>query len=167
MYMEVHQLKKQGFGISAIAKKCDLSRTTVYRYLEKDFSEVVEWVEELQTRQRKLDPYRTHMLDWLQEHPDLSASQISDWLAERFQVKSIGDSTVRSYVKELREHYHLPKTITKRVYEAIPELPPGKQLQVDFGEITVKTTEKRQKKVYVIAFVLSHSRMKYAEWLDR
>jgi transposase len=167
MYMEVHQLKKQGFGVAAIARKCGLSRTTVYRYLEKDFSEVVEWVEELQTRQRKLDPYRAHILGWLQEHPDLSASQISDWLEERYQVQSVGDSTVRSYVKELREHYHLPKTTIKRVYEAIPELPPGKQLQVDFGEITVRTTEKKKKKVYVIAFVLSHSRMKYAEWLDR
>lgn len=167
MHMEVQQLKKQGFGVAAIARKCGVSRNTIYRYLEKDMGEVMEWVEELQTRQRKLDPYRIHILSWLQEHPDLSASQISYWLEERFKVQAIGDSTVRNYVKELREQYHLPKVKTKRVYEAIPELPPGKQMQVDFGEIIVYTAEKKSKKLYVIAFVLSHSRMKYAEWLDR
>ena len=31
--VEVHQLKKTGFKIAAIARKCNLSRTTVYDYL--------------------------------------------------------------------------------------------------------------------------------------
>ncbi|WP_153004937.1 helix-turn-helix domain-containing protein, partial [Oceanobacillus picturae] len=35
--LEVHQLKKQGFKIAAIARKCNLSRTTVYDYLERDY----------------------------------------------------------------------------------------------------------------------------------
>lgn len=40
-------------------------------------------------------------------------------------------------------------------------------MQVDFGEITVRTTQGGKIKIYVIAFVLSHSRYKYAEWQDR
>ncbi|WP_153004934.1 helix-turn-helix domain-containing protein, partial [Oceanobacillus picturae] len=56
--LEVHQLKKQGFKIAAIARKCNLSRTTVYDYLERDYEEVYKWVEELKTRRRKLDPYQ-------------------------------------------------------------------------------------------------------------
>src|SRR5690625_6346982 len=40
-------------------------------------------------------------------------------------------------------------------------------MQVDFGETTVETTEKSKQKLYGIAFVLSHSRYKYAEWQDR
>src|SRR5699024_7016560 len=81
--------------------------------------------------------------------------------------KDIGDSTVRTYVRELREQYHIPKTTALRTYEAVEELPKAKQMQVDFGEDTVETTEKKKKKIYCIAFVLSHSRQKYAEWQDK
>ena len=78
----------------------------------------------------------------------------------------VGDSTVRSYVRELREQYHIPKTLTFRSYEALEELPKGKQMQVDFGEKKVETVENKWKKLYVIAFVLSHSRYKYSEWQE-
>lgn len=167
LIVQVHQLKKQGFKVAAIARKCNLSRTTVYDYLEKDFEEAYRWVNELRTRKKKLDPYKDQILAWLKEHPDLSASQVSDWLEERCSFTDIGDSTVRSYVRELREQYHIPKTLTFRSYEALEELPKGKQMQVDFGEKKVRTTENKWKKLYVIAFVLSHSRYKYAEWQER
>lgn len=39
-------------------------------------------------------------------------------------------------------------------------------MQVDFGEKKVRTIENKWKKLYVIAFVLSHSRYKYAEWQE-
>lgn len=38
-HVYVHQLKREGFSIAAIARKCDLSRNTVYTYLEMDFQE--------------------------------------------------------------------------------------------------------------------------------
>ncbi len=165
--VEVHQLKRQGFKVAAIARKCNLSRTTVYEYLERDFDEACRWVEDLKSRQRKLDPFQDQIMGWLKEHPDLSASQISDWLEERCSFTEVGDSTVRTYIRELREKYHIPKTVTFRSYEAVEELPKGKQMQVDFGEIKVKTFEGKWIKIYVIAFVLSHSRYKYAEWQER
>lgn len=167
MIVQVHQLKKQGFKVAAIARKCNLSRTTVYEYLEKDFEEACEWTEGLKTRRRKLDPYRDDILGWLKEHGDLSASQISDWLEERYHFKEAGDSTIRTYVRELREIYHIPKSLNYRSYEAIEELPKGKQMQVDFGEIKVNTSKKKMIKLYVIVFVLSHSRFKYAVWQKR
>jgi DNA-binding NarL/FixJ family response regulator len=40
MYLEVHQLKEQGFKVAAIAKKLKLSRNTVYKYLDMDFNSV-------------------------------------------------------------------------------------------------------------------------------
>lgn len=165
--VQVHQLKKQGFNIAAIARKCNLSRTTVYEYLEMDFEQACRWTEELKTRKRKLDPYQDQILNWLKEHPDLSASQISDWLEEQCNFKSAGDSTVRTYVRELREKYHIPKSLTYRSYEAVEELPKGKQMQVDFGEVKLKTYDRKTIKIYVIAFVLSHSRFKYAYWQER
>jgi len=50
--VQVHQLKRQGFKVAAIARKCNLSRTTVYDYLEKDFEEAYRWVNELRTRKK-------------------------------------------------------------------------------------------------------------------
>ena len=35
MYMEIHQLLNQGFNKTQVAKKLNISRTTVYRYLNK------------------------------------------------------------------------------------------------------------------------------------
>lgn len=166
-HVQIHQLKEEGFSVAAIARKVNVSRNTVYSYLNMEFEEATEWVDDLKTRKRKLDPYRLQILNWLKEHPDLSASQISDWLEERCSFKDVGESTVRTYVRELRELYHIPKSFTFRSYEAVPELPKGKQLQVDFGELRVKTHQDQTIKVYVIAFVLSHSRYKYAEWQDR
>lgn len=110
--VEVHKLKKQGFKIFTIARKCNLYRTTVYEYLEIDFEKACKWVEKLKIKKRKLDPYRDDILSWLKEHPDLSASQIPDWLEERCHFKDVSGSTVRTYVREMREEKHIPKALT-------------------------------------------------------
>ena len=80
----------------------------------------------------------------------------------------MSESTVRSYVRNLRKEYNIPKEINKkRDYEAIPDPEMGKQVQVDFGETRQKTPENKTVKLYFIAFVLSNSRYKYTEFLDR
>ena len=51
-----------------------------------------------------------------------------------------------------------------REYEAVPELPMGKQMQVDFGQKVMPNVDGGQTKVYVAAFVLSRSRYKYPRY---
>ncbi|MFD2658613.1 IS21 family transposase [Gracilibacillus thailandensis] len=167
MYMDIYQMKQQGFKIRRIARKLGVSRTTVYKYLEKSPEEIAEWMASTQKRKRKLDQYELLIHTWLSEHPDLSGAQVHDWLKERYPNVTVGESTVRGYVKEMREKYNIPKEIYPRSYEAVPELPMGQQAQVDFGQTKQKTANGQTKKLYVICFVLSHSRYKYAEWLDR
>jgi transposase len=96
----------------------------------------------------------------LKKHPDLSSAQIEDWLRERYPTIEIGGSTIRGYVSEIRDIYHIPKEIHIRPHEAVEELPMGHQVQVDWGEITVKNTGNKEVKLYFITFVLSHSRYK-------
>lgn len=67
----------------------------------------------------------------------------------------------------MREIYHIEKTDEPRDYEAVDEQPPGKQMQVDWGQTIQKSTQKKEVKLYFIAFVLAHSRQKYMEWQDR
>lgn len=106
-------------------------------------------------------------MTWLQEHPSISGAQILDWLQEKFPEIEVGESTVRRYVNEMREIYHIEKTDEPRDYEAVDEQPPGKQMQVDWGQTIQKSTQKKEVKLYFIAFVLAHSRQKYMEWQDR
>nr|WP_245683845.1 IS21 family transposase [Vulcanibacillus modesticaldus] len=150
-----------------MAKKLGISRTTVYKYLDKDFDEISIWIASTRERKKKLDSYKDLILSWLKEHPDLSAAQIYDWLMEGYPGLKVGESTVRSYVRVLRDEYQILKTETKRTYQAIPDPPMGQQAQVDFGQTIQKTSEGNEIKLYFIAFVLSHSRHKYMEWLDR
>jgi transposase len=47
LYIEVHQLRKQGFKIAAISKKLKISRNTVYKYLEMPLEEATDWINSL------------------------------------------------------------------------------------------------------------------------
>src|SRR5699024_4080019 len=165
--MEIYQLKQQGFKVRRIARKLGISRTTVYKYLDKSPEEMSGWLASTKTRTKKLDPYELVIHTWLSEHPDLSAAQIHDWLRERYENLVVAESTVRNYVKELREKYSIQKVVEKRAYEAIPDPPMGEQAQVDFGQTKQKTPEGKEVTLNFISFVLSHSRYKYIEWLAR
>lgn len=167
MYMEIHQLIKKGFSKTKVAEKLGISRSTVHRYLKKNPSDMSKWVDSIQTRTKKLDPYKELILSWLREHPDMSAAQVEDWLKERYEDLEVGESTVRSYVRELREEYKIRKETSSRIYEAILDSPMGEQIQVDFGHTKQKAADSKEVKLNFIAFVLSNSRYKYTEWLDR
>jgi transposase len=169
LYSDIQLLRRKGFSISKIAKKMGVSRNTVYKYLEMNPMEVSEWMAATKVRSKKLDPFRDIILVWLKEHPDLSSAQVEDWLKERYgkELGKIGEATIRRFVRGIREQYHIPKVTVKRSYQAIPDPPMGKQIQVDFGEIKVRDTNNQEKRLWFISFVLSHSRFKYVEWLDR
>src|SRR5690606_2470374 len=167
LYIEIHRLHKEGFSKSAIARKLNISRNRVIDYLNMTTDDFEEFLSTLRTREKKLDPYHDEILGWLKKHPDLTGAQAYDWLEEKSGFKDVTEKTVRNYLIEMMDYYHIPKVNIQRTYSAVPELPMGKQAQVDFGQTIVKKKQGENKKLYFIAFVLSHSRYKYVEWLDR
>ncbi len=166
LYIDIHRLHERNLRVSQIARELKIARNTVYKYLNLTFEEAVEEFGPID-RKKKLDPYRDWIVNWLQEHPSMSGAQVLDWLQERFPKIEVGESTVRRYVNEMREIYQIEKTADPREYEAVAEQPPGKQMQVDWGQTIQKTSQKKEVKLYFIAFVLAHSRHKYMEWQDR
>jgi len=92
----------------------------------------------------------------------VSAAQICDWLKEHYNA-DYQERTVSRYVKELREVHNLPKTQETQSYEAVEDMPPGKQIQADFGEKWMVSVNGGRVKVRFAAFVLSNSRYKYIE----
>ena len=167
IYIEIHRLYKEGFSKSAISRKLNISRNRVIDYLNKSPEDFEEFLSSLRTREKKLDLYQREILDWLREYPDLTGAQVYDWLEEKLGVKNVSENTVRNYLNEMRDFYHIPKINVSRTYSSVPELPMGQQAQVDFGQTVVKDKQGNNKRLYFIAFVLSHSRYKYVEWLDR
>lgn len=167
MYVDIRGMYNQKYSISAIAKKLDISRNTVYKYVNKTPEEMAEWTASTMTRKKKLDEHKELILYWLREYPDVSAAQVQDWLKEKFPTYKVGESTVRSYVRGLREEYGIQKEARARDYEAVPDPPMGKQIQVDFGFMTVKNKQGKPVKLVFIAFVLAHSRYKYVEFQNR
>jgi transposase len=98
----------------------------------------------------------------------MTGAQVRDWLAERYQVDA-QERTVRRLVSRLREKHGITrKSEPVREYEAVELLPKGKQLQLDFGEKTVRDAySSRYIKLYFAVFTLSHSRYKWGIFQDR
>ena len=167
MYGQIYALKNKGFNISQIAYETGLSRPTIYKYLDMNLEEIESWCNDLTVRSKKLDPYRARILQWLNQYPHMSSAQIYDWLLEIDGDLDCAESTVRLYVKNIREAEGIIKNPQARSYMAVPEFEPGKQTQVDWGESWQKNIDGGQTKLYFISFVLSYSRYKFAYWLDR
>lgn len=167
MYYRMQELKQLGLNKSQVAHYLGVARNTLYKYWDMTPLEYEKILKEAYTRESKLDPYETVILEWLTLYPDLSAAQIKDWLEEKLSFREVGESTVRRYVSVLRKEYNIPKLREKRAYEAVPDPPMGHQAQVDFGVVKMLDYRGIEHKLWFITFVLSHSRYKYVEWLNR
>lgn len=165
MYSKIHQEKSQGFSRESVARHLGLSWRTVDRYWDMS----ADSYEEMSKNQYSstLDKHKTVIMDWLERFPDLSSSQVQDWLQEHYE-EVYAERTVRNYVFNLRQKHGLVKTSIKvREYGCNSELPPGQQLQADFGEYWALRQDKSRIKLYFVAFILAHSRFKYVLWQTR
>jgi len=170
MHIKLQELLELGLNKSQIARHLGISRPTLYEYLDLTPDEFEKRLNGMNTRKKKADKYKDIILYWLKEFPDLSAAQIYDRLQEKYKEPSqinFAESTLRKYVNDLRKEHNIPKSINPRQYEAVPDPPMGKQMQVDFGEKWVCTSNKDKVKLYVMCFVLANSRHKYYHWQDR
>jgi len=167
MYIDIHRLKQQGFSKTTIAKMLGISRPTVIKYLNMDAEEFEK--ERLAQRQRtkKPDIYREEIIGWIRKYPAITAAQVFDWLEEKYDKLNFNETTIRNYVRAIREDYNIPKEATLRQYEAADDPPQGQQMQVDFGQKKVINAEGNVVTLYVMCFVLSNSRYKYCEWQAR
>jgi len=129
--------------------------------------EYIEFLENNSSRSKTLDPYEDYIQTRLEDCPEASAAQIFDWLKEDFRdLPSVNDKTVFNYTMFIRQKHGIPKPFIYRVFSQVPELPYGKQAQVDFGEYTMRTDTGGRKKVYFFSMVLSRSRYKFIFFSD-
>ena len=167
MYVQIQELKNQRFKKTQVARRLSINRETVAKYWDMPPEEYAKGVPI--KRLPKAAAYKDVVLEWLRKYPDISSAQMYDWLKERNRLETLDfqQRSFREYVRKLREEYDIKKPDRSRQYEAVEELPPGEQAQVDMGEISLQTPNGRHHKVYCFAMVLAHSRYKYVFWQER
>lgn len=165
MYSQIQQEKELGFSREAAARHLDLSWQTVDRYW--DLSPEDYLVLSDRNHHSILSKHENVIISWLEQFPDMSSAQIQDRILEHYS-EIFSERTVRNYVANLRRKYGILKPLpNKREYGCVPELPPGQQMQADFGEYWAIRQDKRRIKLYLVAFILAHSRYKYVLWQTR
>ncbi len=158
VYSRIQQMRQAGFSQRQVARRLDINRKTVKRYWEMPLEEYEKMNLGI-CRMQALDKYEKQIVRWLLEFPTLTAAQVSDWLKEQYRAEG-SERTVSRYVKQLREKDGLKKSQPPREYEAVPELPMGQQMQVDFGQMAMRNVDGGCTTVYAAVFVLSRSRYK-------
>ncbi len=167
MYYEIHKRKINGDNPTRIARHLVMDYRTVIKYLNMSEEQYVEFLEDQTFRSKTLDPYEDFIQYRLEDCPEASAAQIMDWLKENFpDLPIVNEKTVFNFTLYIRRKHGIPKPFVHRDFLQIPELPYGKQAQVDFGEYTMRTDQQGRKKVYYFSMVLSRSRYKFVYLID-
>lgn len=153
-----------GLSKAQIARELGIDVKTVRHYLKMNYDEFKSSASYKRMYMKVLDPYESKVYGWLDEHPDLSASQIHDWLRERYDtLPEVNRKTVYNFVKYVRAKCNIEKPILSapREYVKVDETPFGEYAQVDFGEMWMQYDDRRRVKVYFFVMILCRSRKKY------
>ncbi len=145
----IHDLRRQGLSVSAIARKLCADRKTIRKYLNAGLEGPVYGPRT--ARSRLIDPFCDYLRERVVQYPGLSGTRLLR------EIRDLGYeggySAVTDYLRDVR-----PAERTQ--FERRFETPPGKQAQVDFAEFqTVFTDEPGvMRKVWLFSMVLGHSR---------
>ena len=164
MWYKCKEKFDSGLSKAQIARELGLDVKTVRRYLRMSYDEFKASESYKRMYIKTLDPYESEVFGWLDKHPDLSASQIHDWLREHHDdLPAVNGKTVYNFVKYIRAKYKVskPALSSLRQYCRIEETPFGEFAQADFGEMWMQYDDGRRLKVYFFVMVMCRSRKKY------
>ncbi|MEO0994936.1 MAG: IS21 family transposase [Pseudomonadota bacterium] len=145
----IHDMKRQGLSISAIARQVGLDRKTVRRHLERGLEPPV--YKSRDPVERKLAPFEPYLRDRVTQFPGLSGKRLLRDI--RGMGYDGGYSAVTTYLREVRPKQH-------QGFERRFETPAGRQAQVDFAEFKVEFASEPGviRRVWLFTIVLGHSR---------
>lgn len=151
----IHDLKRQGLSVSAIARKLGCDRKTIRKYLATGLEAPVYGPRT--ARPRLIDPYCEYLHERIVRHPGLSGARLLRDIRD-LGYKG-GYSAVTAYLKDVRPAVRSP-------FERRFETPPGKQAQVDFAEFKVGFTDEPgvMRKVWLFSMVLGSSRWLWGQF---
>ena len=159
MYRRIQELKKKGYGKNKIKEDLKLDPATVRKYFHMPPDEYRQYSEARRARVKIFAECTAEILLVYKENKNrrLNMSAVYDYLEERFGTLEGTEKSLRNFIHHLERTGELTYENKPRNYQKVPELPYGRQLQLDFGEYKTPGGFK----FYIFGTVLSASRYKY------
>jgi transposase len=151
--MKIRTVLAEGKSIREAARELGVARNTVRRYLRGDVRTGAR-----EKRGSKLEPFEEQVTAWVREDRLLNCPTMLERL--RAIGYTGGMTVLKDFVQPLR-----PPLARQRPVQRY-ETPPGRQLQVDWGEFTYLDAGKLRK-VYGFVAVLGYSRMRFVAFTRR
>ncbi len=145
----IHDLKRQGLSVSAIARKAGLDRKTVRKHLERGLEAPVYGPRE--PRARRIEPFEDYLAERVSAFPELSGKRLLR------EIRDLGYAGCYSVVTDVLRAARPPR---RKVFERRFETPAGRQAQVDFAQFRVEFTDEPgvTRIIWLFTMVLGHSR---------
>jgi len=164
MYRQIQKFKRHGYLKGEIAEELGLDPKTVSKYFGMSESDFKSYHQDKMFRDKVLEGYEGKILEIYErnEFKRLNMSSVYDYLEEKYGSLEVNEQTLRNYIHYLISTNKLKLNERLRTYTKVPELPFGRQMQLDFGQYRFKNGFK----LYIFAAVLSASRYKYIVFQD-
>jgi len=164
MYRKIQNYKRQGYSKTEIITLLGKDPKTVAKYYALDEKDFKVYRQHHMFRDKVLERYEKDILEVYEknEFAKLNMSSVYDYLEERCGELPTNEQTLRNYINYLIQTDKLRLDEKLRTYTQVPELPFGKQMQLDFGQYRCRSGLK----IFIFAAVLSASRYKYVVFQD-
>ncbi len=164
MYKQIQTFKRQGYSKGKIAATLGMDPKTVAKYYRMDERDFRSYRQQHMFRDKVLEEYEEDILEVYEknEFKRLNMSSVYDYLEERYGKLPANEQTLRNYISYLIQTDKLRLDERLRTYTKVPELPFGRQMQLDFGQYRCRSGLK----LFIFAAVLSASRYKYVIFQD-
>jgi len=164
MYGKVQLFKRLRYSRSEISSDLQIDPKTAAKYYAMDGREFKTYRREHMFRDKVLEEYEKDILEVykMNEFCKLNMSAVYDYLEEKYGTLAANEQTLRNYIGYLIQTDKLRLNEKIRLYKKVPELPFGKQMQLDFGQHRCRSGLK----LYIFTSLLSASRYKYVIFQD-
>jgi len=164
MYKQIQVFKGQGYSKKEIAAALGVDSKTVAKYYRMDERGFRSYRQQHMFRDKVFEECEQGILEVYEknEWKKLNMSSVYDYLEERYGTLPANEQTLRNYISYLIQSDKLRLDERLRTYTKVPELPFGRQMQLDFGQYRCRSGLK----LFIFAAVLSASRYKYVIFQD-
>jgi transposase len=145
----IHDLKRQGLTVSAIARKVGLDRKTVRRHLERGMEPPVYGPRA--PRPRQLASYEPYLRERIAAWPELTGKRLLR------EIRELGYEGCYSVLTDFLREARPPRP---KPFERRFETAPGRQGQVDFAQFKTAFADEPgvERILWLFTMVLGHSR---------
>lgn len=149
---DLHRLYwSERWSIRKIERHLNMGWRTIRKHLDAPGQSAAA-----RARASKLDPFKSHVTEWLEKDPKVSAAVILQRLHPLGYVG--GHTIVQDYVLKVR-----PKRSPQRAFVRMEPIA-GERFEVDWGHFGSLSYSGDVRKLYAFALVDAHSRMLYVEF---